>query len=143
MRKRIGLRVDSSFSSPFDSEKVKIYTEYLVSWIKRRVKNAKAKGCIVGISGGIDSALVVSLCAKAFPNNTIGIVMPIDSMMHDLDDIKKLESAINLKFKTISLEKSFEEIKKSLNNEVDNLLAISNIKPKIKNDCFICICTTK
>nr|WP_318027174.1 hypothetical protein [Mycoplasmopsis bovis] len=89
MRKRIGLRVDSSFSSPFDSEKVKIYTEYLVSWIKRRVKNAKAKGCIVGISGGIDSALVVSLCAKAFPNNTIGIVMPIDSMMHDLDDIKK------------------------------------------------------
>lgn len=51
MRKRIGLRVDSSFSSPFDSEKVKIYTEYLVSWIKRRVKNAKAKGCIVGISG--------------------------------------------------------------------------------------------
>lgn len=132
MRKRIGLRVDSSFSSPFDSEKVKIYTEYLVSWIKRRVKNAKAKGCIVGISGGIDSALVVSLCAKAFPNNTIGIVMPIDSMMHDLDDIKKLESAINLKFKTISLEKSFEEIKKSLNNEVDNLLAISNIKPRLR-----------
>nr|WP_318028975.1 NAD(+) synthase [Mycoplasmopsis bovis] len=46
--------------------------------------------------------------------------------------LKKLESAINLKFKTISLEKSFEEIKKSLNNEVDNLLAISNIKPRLR-----------
>lgn len=46
MRKRIGLRVDSSFSSPFDSEKVKIYTEYLVSWIKRRVKKLRQKDAL-------------------------------------------------------------------------------------------------
>ncbi|MCE6090560.1 NAD(+) synthase [Mycoplasmopsis agalactiae] len=132
MNKRIGLRVDNSFNSPFDNEKVKIYTEYLVSWIKRRVKRAKAKGCVVGISGGIDSALVASLCAKAFPNNTLGLVMPIDSMNHDLEDISKLERAINLKFKTVLLDKSFVEVKKSLNNEVDNLLSISNIKPRLR-----------
>ncbi|WP_429989279.1 NAD(+) synthase, partial [Mycoplasmopsis bovis] len=41
-------------------------------------------------------------------------------------------SEIVLNFKLIALEKSFEEIKKSLNNEVDNLLAISNIKPRLR-----------
>ncbi len=61
----------------------------------------------------------------------------------DLDDIKKLESAINLKFKTISLEKSFEEIKKSLNNEVDNLLAISNIKPRLRMTALYAYAQTK
>ncbi|NES53304.1 NAD(+) synthetase, partial [Escherichia coli] len=80
----------------------------------------------------IDSALVASLCAKAFPNNTLGLVMPIDSMNHDLEDISKLERTINLKFKTVLLNKSFDEVKKSLNNEVDNLLSISNIKPRLR-----------
>nr|WP_318029358.1 hypothetical protein [Mycoplasmopsis bovis] len=42
----------------------------------------RQKDALWAYRGGIDSALVVSLCAKAFPNNTIGIVMPIDSMMH-------------------------------------------------------------
>ncbi|MBD4756191.1 NAD(+) synthase, partial [Xanthomonas citri pv. citri] len=39
---------------------------------------------------------------------------------------------INLKFKTVLLDKSFDEVKKSLNNDVDNLLSISNIKPRLR-----------
>lgn len=128
MNKRIGLRVDNSFNFFFDNEKVKIYVEYLVLWIKRRVKRVKVKGCVVGILGGIDSVLVVLLCVKVFLNNILGLVMLIDFMNYDFEDISKLERIINLKFKIVLLNKLFDEVKKLLNNEVDNLFLISNIK---------------
>jgi len=48
----------------------------LVRFIRYRVQVANRKGCVVGVSGGIDSAVVVALCKKAFPNTTLGISMP-------------------------------------------------------------------
>ena len=40
-------------------------TDYIVNWITSYVKNTngKIKSLIVGVSGGIDSALVSTLCA--------------------------------------------------------------------------------
>ena len=37
----------------------------------------KKRGAVVGISGGIDSSIVLALCAKTFgPNKVVGIMMP-------------------------------------------------------------------
>ena len=43
------------------SEKV---IEHIVTWLKDYATKAGVKGFIVGISGGIDSALTSTLCAK-------------------------------------------------------------------------------
>lgn len=48
----------------------------LVEFIRSEVRGAGKTGCIVGVSGGIDSAVVVSLCKLAFPKTTYGILMP-------------------------------------------------------------------
>lgn len=37
---------------------------HIVHWLKTYAENAKMKGFVVGISGGIDSAVVSKLCAK-------------------------------------------------------------------------------
>lgn len=49
---------------------------HIVNWLKTYAENAKVKGFVVGISGGIDSALVSTLCAKTgLP--TLCVEMPI------------------------------------------------------------------
>ncbi len=44
-----------------NAEKV---TNHIVKWLKDYAKSAGAKGFVIGISGGIDSALTSTLCAK-------------------------------------------------------------------------------
>lgn len=46
------------------------------SFIKKTVDDAGAKGVVFGLSGGIDSAVTAFLCAKAFPENCLAMIMP-------------------------------------------------------------------
>jgi len=39
-------------------------TDYIVNWLKEYATNAKMDGFVIGISGGIDSAVTSTLCAK-------------------------------------------------------------------------------
>lgn len=56
--------------------KAKEINEYIVNWLRDYASNAKVKGFVVGISGGIDSAVTSSLCAQTgLP--TLCIEMPI------------------------------------------------------------------
>lgn len=56
-----------------NSEKI---VNHIVQWLANYAQTAKVKGFVVGISGGIDSALVSTLCAKTgLP--TLCVEMPI------------------------------------------------------------------
>ncbi|WP_425411725.1 NAD(+) synthase [Mycoplasma simbae] len=112
------------------TERIEQYSQYLIDWLKQRVVIAKANGIIVGISGGIDSALVAALAKKAFPDNTLGVIMPIDSMSFDLDHIEQLKQNIHLNTVTIDLKNTFDSLFNTLN--IDNKMAISNIKPRLR-----------
>lgn len=48
---------------------LKAYLDYLVEFIQETVRNAHADGVLVGVSGGIDSAVVAMLAKKAFPDH--------------------------------------------------------------------------
>ena len=37
----------------------------IVEWLRRRVNAAAARGLVVGVSGGVDSAVVLRLCQMA------------------------------------------------------------------------------
>lgn len=52
-------------------------TELLVSFLREELGAAGFMRCVVGLSGGIDSALSAALCAKAFgPENVLAVLMP-------------------------------------------------------------------
>ena len=38
--------------------------EHIVNWLRDYANNAKVKGFVIGVSGGIDSAVTSTLCAK-------------------------------------------------------------------------------
>ena len=37
---------------------------HIISWLKEYAENAQIKGFVLGVSGGIDSAVTSALCAK-------------------------------------------------------------------------------
>ncbi len=59
--------------STFQADKV---NDHIVNWLKSYAQQAKVNGFVVGISGGIDSAVTSTLCAQTgFP--TLCLEMPI------------------------------------------------------------------
>ncbi len=67
---------------PFHKDVLKIdpaaVTEELVANLRRDVRQTlRRSGAVVGISGGIDSSVVLALCVRAFgPKRVVGIMMP-------------------------------------------------------------------
>lgn len=58
----------------------------IVAWIREQVAQAGAAGTVVGLSGGVDAAVTVELCRRAFPDTTLGVIMPCHSDPEDEAD---------------------------------------------------------
>lgn len=109
---------------------LKKYKDYLIQWIQYEVKKANMNGVIVGISGGIDSAVVANLAINAFPENSLGVIMPILNMGIDFDHAKLVANHTKINYKIIDLTNSFNNLKAEL--DITNQLAIANIKPRLR-----------
>lgn len=76
-------------------------TEHIVSWLKKYATSSKVKGFVVGVSGGIDSAVTSTLCAKT-GLNVLCLEMPIHQAA---SHVSRAQEHISY------LEKSFKNVK--------------------------------
>jgi len=114
----------------FDVERV---ANELVEWLKERVYEAAAKGIVVGISGGVDSAVVAAASKKAFPNDTLGIIMPCYSNPQDEKDAMLLVNKLGIKYKKVVLDEVYDAILKAVGaTGNENRLVLANIKPRLR-----------
>ena len=60
----------------------------IVAWLRGRMAAAGARGFVVGLSGGVDSAVVARLCQIAAPDAVLGVIMPCHSDPRDERDAK-------------------------------------------------------
>ncbi|WP_299063408.1 NAD(+) synthase [uncultured Polaribacter sp.] len=96
-----------------NTEKVAIH---IISWLKSYAEKAGVKGFVVGVSGGIDSALTSTLCAKTgLP--TLCVEMPIHQAESQVtraeEHIKQLkEKFSNVSEVRVNLTSTFEDFKK-------------------------------
>lgn len=74
-----------------------------VEWLREQVRLAGANGLVVGISGGIDSALVSFLIKKAFPEQSLGVILPCKSNPQDREDALKVVAASGIQHIEIEL----------------------------------------
>lgn len=106
------------------------YIEYLTNWIRDYVKSANADGIVIGISGGIDSALASAIAKLAFPNNVLGVIMPIENMGQHYNDALDHVKQFNIDYQTIDLTDEFEFMRKKI--AIKSKMAIANIKPRLR-----------
>jgi NAD+ synthase len=111
-------------------------TDKLVEWIRERIKEANCRGTVIGLSGGIDSAVTSVLCKKAFPNSTLALIMPCYSSQEDIEDAQLLAGMFDIKAKIIDLDDTFDTLLTRLEGtespEVKDRLAVANIKPRLR-----------
>ena len=55
----------------------------IVGWLQAKLDEAGARGFVVGLSGGIDSAVTAALCARAAPGEVLGAWLPCYSSSED------------------------------------------------------------
>jgi NAD+ synthase len=116
---------------------VKKRAEIIQKWIDDYCNSVpfKLKSLVVGVSGGIDSSVVSTLCALT-GRNTIALSMPIKQKknQHDLSIshgnwlAKKFS---NIKLSTIDLENIFNEFKKSM-NQFNNEHGFANSRARLR-----------
>ena len=104
------------------------------SWIANYIISANANGVVIGISGGIDSAVVATLCVHALgKENVIGLALPIESLPEDLKDGKMIAENLQISFFICDLTFVYREIlKRSPLKFEKNKLAKANIKPRLR-----------
>jgi len=88
----------------------------LVLGTRDYVRKCGFKKALIGLSGGIDSALVAAVAAEALgPENVIGIGMPSPySSSGSIDDSRRLAADLGIRFEVISITGLFEQFRSAL-----------------------------
>jgi NAD+ synthase len=111
-------------------------TERLVLWIRKQALSAGCKGVVIGMSGGLDSSVAAVLCYRAFPQNTLGILMPCYSCEEDGRHAQAVASQFSIPTRTVVLDTILDALLKALpDGGVEpglNRLAKANLKVRLR-----------
>ncbi|HHU69338.1 MAG TPA: NAD(+) synthase [Thermoanaerobacterales bacterium] len=88
--------------------------------MKEQVCKAHASGLLLGISGGLDSALATFLVKKAFPKDSLGVILPCDSNPEDINDAMKVVELSNIEFIKIDLTDNYNRLMENIFNKIPN-----------------------
>ncbi len=110
---------------------------YIIDWLNSYVKKARSKGFVIGVSGGIDSALTSVLCAET-GKKVILLNMPIrqteaeyNRAQKHIDDLKKrYENVLSFEINLTEVFASFEKLMPF--NLDENLLAMANSRSRLR-----------
>jgi NAD+ synthase len=97
--------------------------EAIADWLGGKLKAAGARGFVVGLSGGIDSAVVVRLCQLAAPDAVVGVVMPCHSDARDEADAMLVANHYGIPVIRVDLAPSFDALTGALQQAVASLPA--------------------
>lgn len=93
--------------------------EKIVKFIRRKVKESKVKGAVLGISGGVDSATTACLAVKALgKEKVLGLIMPYYKN-REIKDAILVCNNLGIKYKIINIKNIVNEFEKTLDFKID------------------------
>lgn len=122
----------------------------IVEWLQRQVEEANVNGLVVGLSGGLDSAVVAYLIQRAFPNHSLAVTMPLKSNPNDIKDAQSVIEGSGIRSLTVDLTEShdvlYSAIQAQLNikgefvKETDRL-ADANLRARLRMSTLYTLAT--
>ena len=110
--------------------------QYIVNWLTNYCEQSKTNGFVIGISGGIDSALTSTLCAKT-GKKVICLNMPIHQHKAEYDRghehiewLKKNFS--NVESVEVELTNTFEAISQTIPESIQDWLTMANTRSRLR-----------
>ncbi len=109
---------------------MKLLSEGIVEWIKDIVRSSGAGGIVIGLSGGIDSAVAAALCKKAVGEKILALVIPCHSEPCALSDSERVTGAFGIKTEKVDLTAVYDLLVSVLPSS--NKFANANLKPRLR-----------
>ena len=85
-------------------------SDRIAAWMRRQMTAAGARGFVVGLSGGIDSAVVARLSQLAAPGNVVAAILPSQSDPQDERDAMELARHFSLMTVRVDLSSTYETL---------------------------------
>ena len=122
--------------------------ERLAGWMRESVAAAGAQGLVVGLSGGVDSAVVARLAQLAAPGEALGVLMPCHSDPQDERDAATLAKHFSLPTVRMDLSQPYDSLIVTLKPALESVprsmhkahphddprarVPLANIKPRLR-----------
>ena len=124
----------------------------IAAWLRGCASIAGAQGFVVGLSGGVDSAVVARLCQMAIPDRTVAVILPCHSDPRDEDDARLVANQFELPVVRLDLGPAFDALANDLKTSLGTLSAqfaaaappvdiaarvpLANVKPRLRMACL-------
>ena len=91
-----------------DYEKI---TELIEEFLLEQIEKNKADGLILGLSGGIDSAVLAYLCKRSLKEKTLAIIMPDTEITpkYETEDALKMIALTGIEYKLLDIKPIVKE----------------------------------
>jgi NAD+ synthase len=125
-------------------------TDAIVEWLRQRLTHSGARGFVIGLSGGVDSAVVAGLCQAAAPANVIGVLMPCHSDPRDEADATLVADRFQIPTLRVDLAPTYDQYTATLRDatkaipkeqfpdaahgseDIRATLPVANVKPRMR-----------
>jgi NAD+ synthase len=103
------------------------------SFIRDKVRDAGSRGAVLGLSGGLDSAVVAAMCARALgPERVLCIMMPdVTTPPREMEDAHELAHHLDVEHVTVDIEPVLSSFRQQLGGDVEDH-AFGNVKARTR-----------
>ena len=107
--------------------------EKIGAFLIQEISERKSHGVVLGLSGGIDSAVVAMLCAKHVKEKSLVLIMPNAKITpaEDTDDAIKMVDYLHLEYKLVDIGFIHKEYTKYIE---PNPMALGNLGARIRSN---------
>lgn len=106
-------------------------TQKIEEFLKNQVTENNANGVILGLSGGIDSAVITYLCSRVLKDKTLALIMPDTkiSPKNETEDALKIIDNLGMEYKLIDISPIVSEYSKYIE---PNERALGNLRARVR-----------
>jgi NAD+ synthase len=108
--------------------------EGLKQFIEQMVINSSTKGVVIGLSGGIDSAVVAYLCVQAIGKDKVTLVHLPEIEMESIhtEDAELIALELNIPLTVFNITESLNSVIKLIPELKDDMVAKGNLKARMR-----------